>query len=171
MNNQFENLNNQAVELASEGSFTEAIACFHAALHMDQNNYLLWYNLGVTYRDAGDIDNAKNAMMTAHNLAPGDEDILENLSVLCYLRNDMDQAFHYADLGLQLNRDNPHIWNNMGVFWFSQQDYAKASRAFETALSIYPHYADALINLRDTYAELHNDVGRQECIERLSKLK
>lgn len=170
MHNSFENLNNQAIQLASEGQYTESIACFHAALHMDQSNYLVWYNLGVTYRDSGDTESAKKAMMTAHQLAPEDEDILENLSVLCYLLNSIDEAFFYARKALALNGDNAHIWNNMGVFWFSRQQFADAAKAFETALSIYPHYIDALINLRDTYEELHNDVGRDECIFRLKQL-
>ncbi len=170
MTNSFEALNNQAIELAANGDYTEAIACFHAAMRQNQNNHLLWYNLGVTYRDAGNTEAARDAMTTAYGLAPLDEDILENLSVICYQTGDIGLAFRYADEALALNKDNAHIWNNKGVFWFSQQQYANAARAFETALAIYPHYTDALINLRDTYEELHNDIGREECITRLRQL-
>ena len=55
-------LNNQAIILASDGAYTEAIACFKRAIVIDKNNYLLWFNLGVTYRDAGKLEEAENAL-------------------------------------------------------------------------------------------------------------
>ena len=54
-----EKLNNQAINLASKGNFEEAIACLKRAITIEKENYLLWYNLGITYRDAGDLYNAK----------------------------------------------------------------------------------------------------------------
>ena len=57
------NLNTQAIELANRGSYVEAIACFKRAITMDRNNPLLWYNLGVTYRDANHLHHAKNACL------------------------------------------------------------------------------------------------------------
>ena len=48
-------LNNQAILLASDGAYNEAIACFKRAIVIDKENYLLWFNLGVTYRDAGNL--------------------------------------------------------------------------------------------------------------------
>ena len=58
-------LNNQAILLASGGEYTEAIACFKRAIIIQRDNYLLWYNLGVTYRDSGDLKNAVSALEKA----------------------------------------------------------------------------------------------------------
>lgn len=44
-------LNSQAIELASHGQYVEAIACFKRAITIARDNSLLWYNLGITYRD------------------------------------------------------------------------------------------------------------------------
>ena len=59
-------LNNQAISLASEGNFKDAIACFKRAIFIEKENHLLWYNLGITYRDAGDLSNAKKSLETAY---------------------------------------------------------------------------------------------------------
>ena len=63
-------LNNQAIILASDGAYTEAIACFKRAIVIDKENYLLWFNLGVTYRDAGKLEDAENALEMAFRIAP-----------------------------------------------------------------------------------------------------
>src|SRR5574344_1604883 len=79
-----ETLNNQAIVLAQEGDYDEAIACFKRALTMENQNFLLWYNLGLTYRDSGDLDKARSAVEKAHVINPDDEEIIETLAALCY---------------------------------------------------------------------------------------
>ena len=74
-----QNLNAQAVELASQGLYKEAIACFKRAVIIDKNNYLLWYNLGITYRDSGHPKDAKNALLQAYKLNDIDEELLEKI--------------------------------------------------------------------------------------------
>ena len=64
-----ENLNNQAIELASQGDYAEAIACFQRAISIEKENYLLWFNLGLTYRDAGNINGARAALEKAYGNA------------------------------------------------------------------------------------------------------
>ena len=60
-----ENLNTQAIELAQQGNYPEAIACFKRALSLERYNHLLWFNLGITYRDAGDLQKARHALEKA----------------------------------------------------------------------------------------------------------
>lgn len=166
-----EKLNAHAIDLASKGEYPEAIACFMSALHIDRNNYLLWYNLGVTYRDAGQLEAARKALMAARNLNPYDEDVLETLALVNYAQKRMDDAFLYSFEALSLNSTSAFIWNNLGVFYFAEDDYEEAAEAFEQALCLYPHYIDALVNLRDTYEELGNTVGVEECNNRLKDLQ
>ena len=78
-------LNNQAILLASDGAYSEAIACFKRAIVIDKNNYLLWFNLGVTYRDAGNLVDAENSLETAYRIAPEKDDVAETYG--CYSRD------------------------------------------------------------------------------------
>ena len=60
-----ERLNNQAIILAADGSFNEALACFARAITIEQNNSLLWYNMALTYRDAGKLKEAEESLKKA----------------------------------------------------------------------------------------------------------
>ncbi|MDR3311736.1 MAG: tetratricopeptide repeat protein [Spirochaetaceae bacterium] len=165
-----EKLNIRAIEFASSGKFIEAIACFKRAITIDAMNYLLWYNLGITYRDAGDLRKAKDALECAYRLTEGDEEIIETLALVCFTLADFDEAFDYYSEALDINDANARCWNNMGVLFFNRNDYLAACDAFERAVCISPYYYDALFNLRDTYHELGNRIGAAECVRRLSEL-
>ncbi len=165
-----ENLNNQAIELASQGDYAEAIACFQRAISIEKENYLLWFNLGLTYRDAGNINGARAALEKAYGINPVDEEVLETLAIICYSMSDFDEAFKYTAEGLNLNEENYRLWNTLGVLYFNQSDYGSASEAFEQALTINPYYYDSLFNLRDAYGEMGNTIGMIECSKRMAAL-
>ena len=54
---------------------------------------------------------------------------------------------------------------------FNMEEYETASESFEQALCINPYYEQALYNLRDTYTELHNHTGAEECDKKLRALR
>lgn len=164
-------LNSQAIELASQGAYVEAIACFKRALTMARDNALLWYNLGVTYRDAGMPQLSKDALLTAYKINGEDQDIIETLAHTCFLMGEYDEALTFCAQGLELNMRNAHLWNNSGVIFFTQGDYDSACEAFEHAVTIDPNYYDAVYNLRDTYQELGNIAAAAECDARLKNIK
>ncbi len=165
-----ESLNAQAIDLASQGDYPEAIACFKKAIILDKDNYLLWYNLGITYRDAGDTDHAQFALKQAYELNDEDEEVIETLANLYITLGEPDEAMKYCSAGLEINSLNPHIWNSTGVLLFSQGEYQDASEAFEHAVTLDPHYYDALYNLRDTYEQLGNTAGVEECRNKMKDL-
>lgn len=162
-----ESLNSQAINFASKGEFTEAIACFKRALIVENSNYLLWFNLGLTYRDAGDLQNAKECLLKAHSLEETDQDIIDALAVLCFTLGESQESLAFCEEGLDLNPCNAHFWNTRGVVYFNMSLFEEASTNFEYAVSISPYYYDALYNLRDTYEELGNKAGQEECEKKL----
>ncbi len=166
-----EKLNNHAVLLASEGEYEDAIAFFKRAITVEQSNYLLWFNLALTYRDAGQLDKAKDAMICAHKINPKDEDTVESLSSICINENSFDEAEAYCEEGLLLNNHNPRFWNNIGVVKFNRGEFSNAANFFEKAVTLSPHYYDALFNLRDTYIELKNRSGAKECNRIMKEIK
>lgn len=163
-------LNNQAILLASDGSYTEAIACFKRAIIIEQNNYLLWYNLGVTYRDCGKLDEAVASMKKAWQLKKDNSEVLETLATLCLQLKNIKDAIYYTNIGLNQFPDNPHFWNLMGVCFFQEKQYVEASESFELAVSENPYYLDALYNLRDCYEELGNIKGSKICDQKIKEL-
>ncbi|MBO4404002.1 MAG: tetratricopeptide repeat protein [Treponema sp.] len=162
-----EKLNNQAINLAASGNFEEAIACLKRAITIEKENYLLWFNLGITYRDAGELQKAKEAVEKAFIMNPEDGEIIETLAHLSLTLGNMDEARRYTILGINIQPENAHIWNTTGVVFFKSGEYEEASIAFEQALILNPYYYDALYNLRDTYEELGNKAGYESCVEKL----
>ena len=163
-------LNNQALILASKGNYKDAIACLQRAVTIDNDNHLVWYNLGVTYRNSGDMVNAINSFRKAHELNYYDEEILEALGTTCMQANKIQDALNYCYEGIEINSENPHFWNLLGVVHFKSEQFEKASDAFQNAVILNPYYEDAIFNLRDTYSELKNEKGVAECQKRLNEL-
>lgn len=164
-------LNNQAILLAQDGSYKEAIACFVRALTIEKDNTLLWYNLGITYRDAGNTTAARECLEHAHNIDETDLEVIEELALICFHTKDYDSALSYSYEGLDINPQDCNLWNTVGVVHFNKAEYKDAQEAFEMAVMINPYYFDALYNLRDTYKEVGNKPGEQECNLRLSQIK
>ena len=97
-----EKLNNQAIILAEHGEFAEAIACLKRAITVEQENYLLWFNLGITYRDSGNLRAAKAAMEKALSYNDEDEEIVEALAILCFSEGSLDEAMAYCEAAFKM---------------------------------------------------------------------
>ena len=168
---QADKLNNQAIILASDGEYSEAIACFKRAITLDKSNYLLWYNLGVTYRDLGELEKARGALETAYNLDPDNDDAEETFATLCLMQKDYEEVLAICETGLYRNPYNSHLWNLVGVTNFQNENYEDAATCFEQAVFINPYYLDALYNLRDTYDFLKNTKGITEIDIRIKEIE
>ena len=166
-----ENLNMHAIELANQGYFPEAIACFKKAINFDKTNFLLWYNLGITYRDSGDLESALESLLNAFLLDETDEELIETIATIYHSQGNTDEAFSFCARGLDINDKNAKFWNLVGVLFFSRTEYSQASTAFESAVTIDPFYYDALFNLRDTYNELGNITGTEDCEARMQAIR
>lgn len=164
-------LNTQAIELASSGQYAEAIACLKRAISLEKYNHLLWYNLGITYRDAGNLRAAKSALLNAHEINEDDDEVLETLALICFNQGQNEEALSYCLEGIANNPENAHLWNTIGVIYFNANDFPMACEAFENAVTINSYYYDALFNLRDTYEELGNRVGYEMCVEQMKNIQ
>ncbi len=165
-----EKLNSQAIHLASSGDYSDAIACFKRAISMENSNYLLWYNLGITFRDAGKLDEAIAAVKNAHELNTEDAEVIETLAVLLFQSGKDDEASEYCLKGIAINNLNSHLWNTIGVIFFNKANFKKAAESFEHAVTLNPYYYDALYNLKDTYEELGNRIGMDECLSKMKSI-
>lgn len=166
-----ERLNNQAIILAADGSFKEAIACFARAITIERDNSLLWFNMALTYRDAGKLKEAEESLKKALELSPDDPEIIQELSLILYNEGNLDEALMYCQEGLMESPEDTHLWNTRGVILFNKGLYEDACDSFENAVIYNPYYYDALYNLRDTYQELNNISGVTQCNLRLKEIK
>ena len=171
MTERADTLNNQAILFASDGQYSDAIACFRRAIHIDRENYLLWFNLGLTYRDSGDLVEAYNALKNAYGIAPDNEDVVETLAIICMNLHLDDEAYAFCFDGIDYHPTSAKLWNLGGVLHFRDEDFNTAAEYFEMAITINPFYLDALYNLRDTYEEQKNLTGVKVCEEQIKNIE
>lgn len=164
-------LNNQAILLASDGSYQEAIACFKRAIVIDKENSLLWYNLGVTYRDSGNLVEAEKSLATAFMISPENMDIEETYATICLMQKDLESVREICVEGLDYNPLHSHLFNLLGVVEFQSENYDEAAEYFEEAVHINPYYLDALYNLKDTYSMLNNKKGEYEVEQKIKEIE
>jgi len=164
-------LNNQAILFAADGAFNEAIACFKRAITIDNSNHLLWFNLGVTYRDCGQLEKAVHALETATKIAPDNEEILETLATLNLALKKYEETRSICNNALKQNPYSSHFWNLLGVIEFQTENYMEAAEFFEQAVFYNPYYLDGLYNLKDTYTMIQNKKGEEECAKRINELE
>lgn len=166
-----EQLNNNAILLSAQGNYEDAIQHLKRAITLERENKLLWFNLGLTYRDQGNMDEAENALKMAHSIDSQNQEILETYATVCFAKKKLALAKQLCMKGLELNNENPNFWNLLGVVHFNKEDYDEACKYFEMAITINPFYADALYNLRDTYIELNNKQGQLAIQKQIDELK
>ncbi|MCR4741588.1 MAG: tetratricopeptide repeat protein [Treponema sp.] len=171
MQERADRLNNQAIMFASDGSFTEAIACFKRAITLDKDNYLLWYNLGLTYRDCGKLKEACESLEIAANYSPDNQDVKETLATLYLTLEKPEKVRSICIEVLDSTPSAAHFWNLLGVVEFQAENYEKATDFFEHAVFFNPYYLDALYNLKDAYNTLGNHKGEIECEEKIKQIK
>ena len=155
--------NDTAVVLAAKGQHAEAIACLRKGLSLDPKNPILYFNLALSSRAVGKLEDAKNALLQAAKSNPLDVDVLDTLGVVLHESGDdldAEESYRHA---LELEPGNGRVWNNYGVLLFGQSRFDEACKAFEKAVTLVPDFDDALYNLRDTYEELGRTDDMKKC--------
>ena len=147
-------LNDSGIALTEANRPYEAIPLFRKALAIEPENPLLWFNLGIAQQRTGEYN---EAIESFHRAVIIQDDLAEawlSMGLIYYEKNELALAEECYQTALDYNRDDPKPWNNLGVLFFTQGRYEEARQCFEEAVSLAPHFFDALFNLRDTCREL-----------------
>jgi Flp pilus assembly protein TadD len=148
------NLNNSGIALTEANRPNDAIPLFRKALGMEPENPLLWLNLGIAQQRTGNYEEAIDSFHRALNIDEGIAEAWLSMGLIYYELEEFDLCRECYNSAVYYDGANPKIWNNMGVLSFTEGDLNEARCCFEEAVSLAPHYYDALYNLRDTCREL-----------------
>jgi tetratricopeptide (TPR) repeat protein len=115
---------------------------------------MLWLNLGIAQQKTGEYTEAIESFQRCLVI---DTELIEawhSLGLIYYEINEFELSEQCYLSALSRDKNDPKTWNNLGVLYFNQENYEEARNCFERAVSLCPHFSDALINLRDTCREL-----------------
>ena len=146
-------LNDSGIALTEANRPDEAIPLFHKALSMEPENPLLWFNLGIAQQRIGNYDEAVDSFHHAIMINDDLADAWVSMGLIYYEMKEYELAEECYHAALMRNENDPKIWNNLGVLYFNLGNLDEARLSFEEAVSLAPHYPDALYNLRDVCRE------------------
>jgi tetratricopeptide (TPR) repeat protein len=149
-------LNDSGIALTEANRPYDAIPLFRKALDMEPENPLLWLNLGIAQQKTGEYG---EAIESFHRAIVIEEDLAEawlSMGLIYYETDEFDLAEECYQSALAHNENDLKTWNNLGVLYFTKGLLDQARQCFERAVSLCPHYYDALFNLRDTCRELED---------------
>jgi len=147
-------LNDSGIALTEANRPNDAIPLFRRALAMEPGNPLLWLNLGIAQQRVGSYDEAIGSFRRALGIDEALAEAWLSMGLIYYETDEFglsEECYHSA---LEQDGANPKAWNNLGVLFFAKGDYDEARSCFEEAVSLVPHYHDALFNLRDACRKL-----------------
>ena len=147
-------LNDSGIALTEANRPNDAIPLFRRALDMEPCNPLLWLNVGIAQQRTGSYAEAINSLNNALRIDDGLADAWLSMGLIYYETEEFDLSEDCYNSALVQDDTNPKVWNNLGVLFFTKGDFDEARCCFEEAVSLAPHYYDAVYNLRDTCRRL-----------------
>ena len=147
-------LNDSGIALTGANRPYEAIKEFEKALVLDPANPLLWLNLGIAQQRIGEYQSALDSFQRSLNINSDLADAWGAMGLIYYELEHYEKAEEHYQAALLRDNSSSKVWNNLGVLYFNLGNYEDARCCFEEALCYYPHYYDALYNIRDTCREL-----------------
>ena len=163
-------LNESGIALTEAKRPYDAIPVFRKALEMEPENPLLWLNLGIALQRTGDYEEAIESFHRALGFDDTLFDAWLSMGLIYYEMDEFQLSEDCYRFALVINERDPKTWNNMGVLHFNRGCFNEARECFEKAVSFFPHYYDALFNLRDVCRELGDYRAAAEFERALSAL-
>ncbi|MBF0194917.1 MAG: tetratricopeptide repeat protein [Magnetococcales bacterium] len=150
-----------------------AVEQFSRAIRIENNRSMLYYNLGISLNELGQVDNALEVLFVAlqkdsqnseiikyiGNILEKIEGLIENSDVVENINNILQLAIYFHKIDrldkaencykkyIKLNPDSSIALNNYATLINSHGKFNEAISYFKKAITIQPNYSDAYGNL------------------------
>jgi tetratricopeptide (TPR) repeat protein len=120
--------------LYSDGHYDAALHAFDESLQREPTASLanadVYFDMGITYRDQGDLRRAAIAYRHALNLRPDYWEAHSNLGVVLHDQGKLDEAIAEYRIAKRLNPDETSVRNNLGNTLCDKEDFEGAITEF-----------------------------------------
>ena len=106
-----------------------------------------WKMLGVIHLQNGLFDKALIANIKSHELVNNDHEAAYNLGINYQNLNELDKAFKYYSLAININPNYPEAFNNLGIISINQNNFEEAYLNYKQAIKLKPNFYEAFYNL------------------------
>jgi tetratricopeptide (TPR) repeat protein len=136
-----------------------SVALWQRAVHYSPNSWSTHYNLGLAYLVLKQYEPARNELLEAKRLAPGNADVYNNLALAQAGLGHADESIANLKAALALDPRLLEAHNNLGALLYDKGDYAGAKLEFSRALERDPSSSSARFNLARTLAAMSDHAG------------
>jgi len=156
-----------------QGYTEKAIQEYEKSAQYD-NNYAAHLRLGTDYARLGQLEEARKELQLVLDQDPGNIQARYLLALIYSSSKDFDKAALEYEAILQsfskAQPENKEIYGYLGQLYYSQRQYDKAIKQFETYLSLDPVNIDVLFLLGSLYLEQGDRKEAQEYFLRCTKV-
>jgi glycosyltransferase involved in cell wall biosynthesis len=127
-----------------EGQWQKAADLYEKFLTHAPNEWKIWVQLGHMRKEAGRLDDAETAYLTAQKIAPEDSDLALQLGHLMKLKRLGVQATQYYLKALQLDANNQEAFRELVEAGYENRAYALIRAGRRATSTIYIDVSDLL---------------------------
>jgi tetratricopeptide (TPR) repeat protein len=131
------------IALHRVGARTAAIEEFRTAIHIQPDLLEAYNNLGMLYREEGNLDAAIQAYRSALAIRPAFSDAHNNLAIALSLQNHPQEAVAEFKRAIELAPSSPAFHTNLGAQFEQLYELNEAIAEYRQALRLAPDYMDA----------------------------
>ena len=135
------------VDMYLAGEFSSLVKELNRLVKSHPGSCELWNMLGMALEGNLDITGATQAFQKAASLCPRNADVLLNLALSLRKAGDSAGCGEVLSALVQADSKKRSTFNHAGVLLYQRNSMQLAEMAFNRALQLDPHYADAYSNL------------------------
>jgi tetratricopeptide (TPR) repeat protein len=147
--------------------FDSSIKYFQKGAIIYDKDPEIFYNLGVTYYEMGDKENAIKEYLKAIEKKPDYILALNNLGVIYFERQEYENALKCFSSSLKYDKNNADAYASTGAVYHNKGNYDIALKNYEKAISINPK----LIYVYDNLIKIYNTLGNNDRANYYTNLK
>ncbi|HTB23403.1 MAG TPA: tetratricopeptide repeat protein [bacterium] len=153
-----------------KGDFKRSIALLSDAVAKDEGNATLWRNLGSSYAQDDDFDNAVLCFQRALKRNPSDTKSCYDLSVVQGWKGNLAQAESAAKAGLALEPRHGGLHSSLGNVYDDEGHEDQALQEYATALAVNPKDTVTRFNRGGLYLKLNQLAPAEADFDKVLKI-
>ena len=150
----------QGYEALLSGDTSNASRNFAAALKINAQDELIFYNFATALVREGKIDSARVVLQSALKINPGYEPVLMYLGNIAVTQNNPREAIGYYQTLIGFNRKYYEAYVSLSRL-LADSDISKSRGLLKTCLTLNPGYKPAIVSLADSYRKSDPEVAKK----------
>ncbi|MDR1168177.1 MAG: tetratricopeptide repeat protein [Heliobacteriaceae bacterium] len=146
----------KAFEYYKQGNWQKAIDVFSSVLETGPDSAEIHNNMGICYRQLGDLEQAEKHYLRARELDPKIPQVYINLADIYYVIKDFDSGIQLLSQGVYEMPENPVLRHYLARFYMEDAKFDLAVDELEKILENQPENYDAYYDLGRVHFELGN---------------